>query len=156
MKLSETTEPVRSDRFRYINERWGQLSRLVEDTELRALRYLTLTNAGGSAAVLSFLGTSEKARDLSGPKLALFFFVLGLIISGVLIAYSAHLMAHLHVKWKNDVRDYYNDVASWSLILDNDEARTRLKYNYVSFRLCSISMFCCWIYAWHIESNFSR
>ena len=50
----------------WAERRSNQLLRLVEDTELRILRYLMVTNAGGAIALLSFLGTSEHARSLLG------------------------------------------------------------------------------------------
>ena len=142
MKLSSTGEPARTDRLDYINERWKQLLRLVEDTELRALKYLTLTNSGGAIAVLSFMGASESVRNLTGPKIALGFFIVGIILTGVLMAKGVHMMDRLLRNWRNDVKKYFSDEIGWKELIEADERRT--KPDYTAYVL-GYSAFACFI-----------
>jgi hypothetical protein len=123
LKLSQTPEPARSGRLKYVDTRWDQLLRLVEETELRALKYLTLTNAGGAVATLSFLGASEAVRKLLLPKISLGFFVFGLFAVGVLAALSAHKMAFLFREWKTTANKYTSDEITWGSLLADDSAR---------------------------------
>jgi len=123
LKLSQTPEPLRTARLKYIDTRWDQLLRLVEDTELRALKYLSLTNAGGAVATLSFLGSSDAVRKLLLPKIALGSFLLGLFLVGVLVALGAHRMARLHEGWKSDANKYTSDQIPWGSLTSTDEQR---------------------------------
>ncbi|MBW8363238.1 MAG: hypothetical protein K0M39_01630 [Rhizobium sp.] len=123
LKLSQTAEPARSGRLKYVDTRWDQLLRLVEDSELRALKYLTLTNAGGAVATLSFLGASESVRKLLLPKISLGFFISGLFAVGVLAALSAHKMAYLLREWKLTANKYTSDETTWGDLLAEDNAR---------------------------------
>lgn len=138
-KLSQTPEPTRSGRLKYIDTRWDQLLRLVEESELRALKYLTLTNAGGAVATLSFLGASEAVRNLLLPKISLGFFVFGVFTVGVLAALSAHKMGFLFRGWKTTANKYTSDEITWGTLLADDSARvekgrsTIIAVAYVSF-----------------------
>lgn len=123
LKLSQTSEPARSGRLKYVDTRWDQLLRLVEESELRALKYLTLTNAGGAVATLSFLGASEAVRKLLLPKISLGFFVFGLFAVGVLTALSAHKMGFLFREWKTTANKYTSDEITWGTLLADDSAR---------------------------------
>ena len=123
LKLSQTEEPVRSSRLKYVETRWNQLLRLVEDSELRALQYLFLTNAGGAVATLSFLGGSQLVRKLLMPKISLGFFVFGIFTVGVLTALSTHRMTGLFREWKSSAEKYTSDGISWGTLLANDNER---------------------------------
>jgi hypothetical protein len=123
LKLMDTHEPIRSARLKYIDTRWEQLLRLVEDTELRTLKFLTLSNAGGAAATLSFLGASEAVRQLCSPKISLGLFILGLILVGVLNALSTHRMGRLFREWKHDSNKYISGETTWGSLLENDNIR---------------------------------
>lgn len=121
----DTQEPIRSARLKYIDTRWEQLLRLVEDAELRTLKFLTLSNAGGAAATLSFLGASEAVRKLCSPKISLGLFVLGLIFVGVLNALSTHRIGRLFREWKHDSNKYISGEITWGSLTENDEARVK-------------------------------
>lgn len=123
LKLSQTPEPARSGRLKYVDTRWEQLLRLVEESELRALKYLTLTNAGGAIATLSFLGASEAVRKLLLPKISLGLFVFGVFSVGVLTALSVHKMGFLFREWKTTANNYTSDEITWGALLSDDSAR---------------------------------
>lgn len=122
-KLTDTEEPIRSAQFKYVDTRWEQLLRLVEDSELRTLKFLTLANAGGAAATLSFLGASALARGLLLPKFSLGLFVLGVVLVGVLNALSTHKMANLFRGWKRDANKYISGDLNWGYLLEEDNLR---------------------------------
>lgn len=124
-KLSQTSEPTRSDRLSYIGTRWDQLLRLVSESELRALRYLTFTNAGGAVTTLSFLGTSEAVRKLLLPKFALVSFVVGIVLVGILNARSAHHIGGLLREWKSDVQRYSDGEIGWRTLMEADNRRVK-------------------------------
>jgi hypothetical protein len=144
LKLSQMPEPARSGRLRYVDVRWEQLLRLVEDSELRALKYLTLTNAGGAVATLSFLGTSEAVRKMLLPKISLGLFVFGLFAVGALTALSAHKMGYLLREWKLTANKYTSDETTWESLLTDDNARVEkghrimIAFAYIAF-VCFIA-----------------
>lgn len=144
LKLSATPEPARSGRLKYVDTRWEQLLRLVEESEFRALKYLTLTNAGGAVATISFLGASESVRKLLLPKISLGFFIVGLLAVGVLVALSAHKMAYLFREWKLTANKYISNETTWGVLLEEDSARikkghlTIISFAYIAF-VCFIA-----------------
>lgn len=121
MKYSETPEDLRSSRIDYINERWGQLNGLFKDYSDHALKYLFLTNAGGAAAVLGFLGTSSEAREALGPKLSLGVFLLGLIATGALNAKLVHRIDSIFQQWRKNVSRYFQDEITWQELTEEDD-----------------------------------
>lgn len=123
LKLSETEEPIRSGRRQYIDRRWDQLLGLVQEAELRILKFLTLSNAGGAAATLSFLGASEAARKLLLPKFSLGLFVLGVVLVGVLNAIGTHKLRFLFTSWKSDANKYMSNEITWGTLFNEDNSR---------------------------------
>jgi len=124
-KWSEHSEENKKAFNEWAERRSNQLLRLVEDTELRILRYLMVTNSGGAIALLSFLGTSEYARSLPGLKFSLALFIIGIIICGVLATYGAHHMSHLFRDFKKDLSDFYEDEYEWKEFFDRDSGRSK-------------------------------
>lgn len=87
------------------------------------MKFLTLSNAGGAAATLSFFGASEAVRQLRNPKISLGLFVLGLVLVGVLNALSTHKMGSLFREWKHDSNKYISGETTWGSLLENDNFR---------------------------------
>lgn len=138
MKYSDTEQPLLGERLKYITDRWTQLNHLTKDISDRAIAYLTLTNAGGAVAMLSFLGANRDLRDLLPPKLALGSFVLGIVFVGVLHARMFHHVENIFANWRKAVRIYYDDQIDWEDMTatdDNLSYNTRLEYlaGYISF-----------------------
>lgn len=123
LKLSETEEPVRSARRQYIDRRWDQLLGLVQEAELRILKFLTLSNAGGAVATLSFLGASEAVRKLWLPKISLGLFVLGVVLVGALNAIGTHKLRFLFTSWKRDAGKYSSNEITWGTLFNEDNLR---------------------------------
>jgi hypothetical protein len=76
-----------------IDQRWAQLHALEKEWSEKVVQYLFLTNAGGAAATLGFLGASEKAFNQAGVKLSLGLFILGLILVGFVTAKAYYHMS---------------------------------------------------------------
>ena len=106
-----------------INERWGQLHALEKEWSEKAVQYLFLTNAGGAAAMLGFLGASETAFSRAGAKWSLAFFVLGLILVGFVIANTYYRMSGLFKDYKREVEKYFHDQISWEYLDAEDDKR---------------------------------
>jgi len=111
-----------------IDQRWGQLSTLVKQWSEKAIQYLLVTNAGGAAATLSFLGASEKAFNRAGVKWSLALFVGGLILVGFSIAKIWYHMAGLLEYYKRDAARYYNNEIDWDALYDEDEKRAKVGF----------------------------
>ena len=102
-KLSEVDPGTRETLLNHINRRWGQLYDLEKEWGEKANRYLLLTNAGGAIATLSFLGASSQALNRPSAKVALLFFVVGVVLVGIGTAKQFHHMSGLFKAYKQDV-----------------------------------------------------
>ena len=135
-QLDQTTKEVLNA---HINRRWGQLYELEKEWGERALKYLFLTNAGGAIATLSFLGA---ARELTGvgTKVALFLFVLGLVLAGVSTAKTFHHMSGLLKKYKQGAEDFYADKITWVALAEADKKRAVASW--LDYTIPYLSFFC--------------
>ena len=123
--FSKLDQSVRDRLIGHIDRRWKQLYELEKEWGERALKYLFLTNSGGSIATLSFLGAYDKALNLNGTKLALFLFLLGVILAGVSTAKVYHNMSRLLREYKIGVENFYNDKVSWDYLIEEDKKRSK-------------------------------
>ncbi len=121
--LEPSNKPTQ-EQINFINQRWSQLARLDEEAELRALRYLTFTNSGGAITVASFLAGSQYDELPTGPLVALFLYVLGVVLAGALVAYSVHYLKRLFRNWREDTSRYFGGHMDWNLLIDKDRGRT--------------------------------
>ena len=121
-----STEPpgVQQYRFNFINARWAQLNALTGVWANKAIQFLTLTNAGGAVAVLSFMGASDDVRAMIWPKIALCSFAGGVVCTGILIAKQFHRVENLYNGYKRDSERYLTDQIEWNTLNTDDENRT--------------------------------
>ncbi len=122
---SKHPEELRRVRIDHINTRWSQLHELEKEWGEKAIKYLLLTNSGGAIATLSFLGASKTALDSLGAKVALFLFILGVFLVGVMTAKQFHFASGLFKTYKNDVEKYFNDNMQWKDLITGDEGRAK-------------------------------
>jgi hypothetical protein len=106
----------------HINRRWGQLYELQKEWGEKALKYLFFTNSGGAIATLSFLGASKELNGI-GAKVALFLFILGLVLTGISTATTFHHMSGLFKQYKESVEDLYGDKITWFALAEADKKR---------------------------------
>lgn len=124
-KYSEIDPSLRDHLVSHINQRWAQLYELEKEWGERSLRYLMLTNSGGAIATLSFLGASHQALGLTGAKLALLLFVVGIVLVGVTTAKAYHRIWGLFRAWKKDSEHFYEDRITWEYLHTEDHMRAR-------------------------------
>jgi hypothetical protein len=140
MPYSEEEIYIRQFRWGYINARWSQLNALTKDWGDKAVSYLMLTNAGGAVAVLSFMGASDKVREMVGPRLALCCFAAGVIFTGILVAKQLHRFEGLYKGYKKDSEQYLAGQMDWDTVVSEDEKRVQASFwdyglGYVAFGL---------------------
>ena|GEM_PF-953875 len=123
MKFSETLEPLKKIRNDYIHIRGKQLLELVEDSGKTALQYLFLTNSGGAATTLAFIGTVGVDKIGSEAKLALGVFVLGVILVGFARAREFYHLKSLFNQWKSLINEYFTNEKSWEEIIEADNKK---------------------------------
>ena len=120
MKFYETPEPLRKERIEIINHRWKQLYDLVTDSGQSGLQYLFLTNAGGAATTLAFIGAVGTDKIGVGAKISLAFFVIGLIFLGIGKARTIHHMDSLFKHFKSLAADYFQDKITYEVLFAKD------------------------------------
>ena len=140
MKFSETSPELRKERIDHINLRWGQLYELEKETGQTALHYLFLTNAGGAAATLAFIGSIGRNNIEFEAKIALGLFVLGLIFSGISRAKQFYHMSGLFKNWKSLVSSYFSDKKTWEEVGAEDD--TKAVDNFWDYGIPYISFGC--------------
>jgi hypothetical protein len=59
MKYFDAPEDTRASNITHIEERWEQLSGQLQNVITEGMKYLFLTNAGGSVAMLTFISTAK-------------------------------------------------------------------------------------------------
>jgi len=107
-----------------IDQRWGQLHSLEKEWSAKAVQTLFLTNAGGAAATLSFLGAApEQIVNDAGVKWSLALFVLGLIFVGLVIAKTYYRMSGLLRAYKREASKFFHDQIAWDELCKEDDKR---------------------------------
>jgi hypothetical protein len=109
----------------FVDIRWNQLNALSKESAERAINFLMLTNSGGAIATLSFLGAVESIRQQWAPKVALFLFILGVILLGVHSALWLHHVVNLDQCWRRDATRFLKDELDWDTLTSDDEARAK-------------------------------
>lgn len=140
----------RLQREKYLSDRWLQLNTLGKEWGDRAAKYLLMTNAGGAIAMLSFLGTYDKALSILAVKVALTFFLAGIVVAGVWIAFMVHHLEAAMTGIDNDTGSLYRHEIDYATVIARDNERTgekkrRLILPYLSFSCfiagCSIGSY---------------
>jgi hypothetical protein len=121
MKLNETESQLRAARLKYIDTRWEQLNELGKEASERAIKYLLLTNAGGAVAMLSYFGANEEARSLVQAKVALGFFLFGILFVGVLDALILHRIERIFKHWRQASQQYLENNLDWETLDQKDD-----------------------------------
>ncbi len=165
MKFSETQEPLKKLRIDYTDTRWKQLLELQQDSGKAAFQYLFLTNSGGAATTLAFIGTVGVDRISCEAKLALGFFVLGVILVGFARAREFYHLRGLFDQWKLLTNEFFTDKKSWEEIIEADNKKVdgekwvrRLPWmSFICFIVgCSIGAFALLSTHSHITGNISH
>jgi hypothetical protein len=116
--------PPTPEQHDYINVRWSQLNTLSKEASDKAMSFLMVTNAGGAVATLSFLGAVKEMRLQWAPQMALFLFILGVILVGVHAAIWVHRIENLYRHWRTDATRFITDQLTWQVLTDDDDERS--------------------------------
>ena len=135
MPFSNEDLCIQQYRFGYISARWLQLNGLTKDWTDKAVSYLMLTNSGGAVAVLSFMGASDKVREMIGPRIALGCFALGVICTGFLVAKQFHRFEKVFVGYRKKAQEYLGNQIEWGVLTSNDNNRVKPSSYGLRFRV---------------------
>ena len=114
---------IEARRSSLIDSRWKQLYELEKEWGKEAIKYLMLMNAGGSVAILSFIGSSSPLARDSNVSLALIIFFSGIVFAGFMVAYAYESMSALNRGWRKDVESYANNDLAYKKLMERDAQR---------------------------------
>jgi hypothetical protein len=140
MPFSAERPDIQQYRYGLITSRWSQLNTLRNQWIEKALAFLFLTNTGGAAAILTFIGNSDEARRICGPRFALVCFALGIIVVGIFIAVQFHRFNDMFKGYHSGSGEYLSGQIEWEKLEKDDDARSKVHsidyvWPYISFIL---------------------
>lgn len=143
MKFSEIQDPTMHEaRFRHVDRRWKGLYDEIYDVGKLIIRYLTLVNAGGMVATLSFMGAMRSLDPMPGARLILATFSGGLVLVGFGLAFSSYRLNWLIAGWNRDTGRYFQNELDWRDVLERDEGRQKNRLYLVGHVLAWLSFIC--------------
>lgn len=125
MKISEMSPEAKQFSFMRIDEHGKKLSVQNHRTIEAGINYLFLTNAGGAVAALSFIGSQSAEGKSGGPLAALGFFVVGLVLVGLIKNYRVSYFSAVDRDWSVNAAQFFNDEISHQELVDRHVLRTR-------------------------------
>ena len=105
--------PSEDQKTQRITSRAESLWKLTEACETDFAKYLLLSTAGGAVATLTFMGTAPDLRAMWGPRIALFAFLVGVVVCGAVLAARAHTTSGAYVRFVEDVAKFRKGDISW-------------------------------------------
>jgi hypothetical protein len=124
MPFSKEEPFTQQSRYGLVTERRTEINTLRNQWIEKALRFLILTNAGGAVAVLSFIGNSDDARRMFGPRFALSCFAAGIVVAGIFIAIQFHRFDSIFRGYRSDSAKYFSDQIEWKELRKGDSHRS--------------------------------
>ena len=107
----------------YIRYRWDHLESVRSSLEDHSIKFLFGTNAGGTAVLLAFIGSTAFIPPTSIISLALF--ISGLLLTGFGIALGYNRIVRLQKGWNDDAADMFAGKVEWESMLQNDKKRLK-------------------------------
>lgn len=125
MKFSAMSKELQEVAMAYTKNRFNQYIQEIAHWGEDSIKYLMLVNAGSAAATLSFMGSSENVRMLLGPKLALMFFIIGIIFVGLLLVRLLYGARGWHTGLSKDANEFYMlEKMDWDTLYNKDQKRS--------------------------------
>jgi hypothetical protein len=121
--FNQLDDSERPAEVQWVVKRWEQLYALNREATSSVFNFLFLTNTGGAAAVLGFIGASKAATTSLPVTLALLCFALGVILVGVLKSLYFHQTLCLVTGWANDSKSYFASKITEDVLKSNDDRR---------------------------------
>ncbi len=137
---SQMEKEVRDRIEEFVRYRWEHLESMRSSLEDHAIKFLFGTNAGGTAALLAFIGSTSFVPPTSVISLALF--ILGLLLTGLGIALGYNRIARLQTGWNDDAADMFAGKMEWTSMLQGDKKRLKER---APGKVLAWSAFACWI-----------
>ena len=126
MKFSDTKDPeLHKARIEYVNRRWRDLYERQLDVGDRMIKYLIFINSGGAVASLSLIGAMKTLDPIPGTRWMLTLFLLGIVVTGLLMAISGYRLDRIFRSWRDDTDSYYKNELDWEDVLKQVRDRTR-------------------------------
>lgn len=107
-----------------INRRWAQLHALEHEYTLAGLKFLFYSNAGGTIAILGFIGAARLATSDSLVRWALISFVAGVIFYGVSVLVLYFRVVTIHAGFRQDLDKRFDGSLSQDELNTNDLQRS--------------------------------
>jgi hypothetical protein len=140
MASNNQTSDVQDPLQRFIETRWTQLADAFEKSIEDTSKYLLLVNSGAAVAVLTFIGTDERIREMTWPTWMLFSFTLGVIFCGLALIFRVNRLNKLFSAWRADVADHSAGKLDWENLINRDAGRADAKNLTSLFR--NLAFFC--------------
>lgn len=104
-------------------QRWKQLYELEKEWGKEAIKYLMLLNSGGAVAALSFIGAVGPDYVWPQAKVALGFYLVGVILAGTMVAVAYLTVSSIFKGWQADYDLYYYEKITYKQLSARDDAR---------------------------------
>jgi len=125
MKISEMSPDAKHFSFMRIDGHDKKLSADNHSAIEAGINYLFLINAGGAVAALSFLSSQSRGGNSWGPLLALGFFVVGVILVGVVKVFRFWYFSAVAQDWSLNAARFYADEISFEELVGSHVLRKR-------------------------------
>jgi len=106
---------------------------LVIKTLDKIYQFLMVMNSGGAVAILGYMG-SLKGEVALGPKLALGFFVIGIIFYGGLLALVWHLFTRTKFEWIKNSSEFVKNKIDWGELVKRHASSAQGKHWWLGLR----------------------
>ena len=124
--MTENPSPTVSDQdLQRINRRWAELHALEHKYTLAGLKFLFYSNAGGTIAILSFIGAMRLDVSDLLVQWALISFVAGVVFYGISVLVLYFRVVSIHAGYRQDVDLRIDGSLSQDELNANDLRRSR-------------------------------
>jgi hypothetical protein len=123
MKYSEYDSNNREEITNEINFHWQQFYQIFLAGSETARKQLFVLNGSGAIALMSYLGIITSANQSYIIKLALYFFIWGVIFSTLLTVIQVHTHNYMLEEWSKDMGSFYSDKLDRNMLYERDKKR---------------------------------
>ena len=116
--------PIGDQDLQRINRRWAQLHALEHEYTLAGLRFRFYSNAGGTIAMLSFVGIAKLSVSESLVRWSLISFVGGIVLYGISVLVLYFRVVSIHAGYRQDVEKRFDGRLSQDELNANDLLRS--------------------------------
>lgn len=132
MSLPRSPEEFLDLRAEHIEKRWRGLWETQNKWLEEIVKTVTFANAGGAAAVLAFIGSSNLAKGMWYAPAALSCFLLGLASIVIFQLLGLHRVMNIFSWWREETtRDYWGLIQNneaWDFLIKNDAKHHRARW----------------------------